>query len=177
VRRPPLPVVAVAVFIIALGETGGALLSPFRPQVARYAQARVSANPQTHGLIGSVEYDDEVVSRAVFSTEAGLSFFHTHAEGVGLVLLFAATLVASVVRWRLTRALLYVLLCVGGLFPLGYLAYALAVLELGRETGVEVAERYVLSPLGGSMIAGLLGVIIVLVVALRASGNPRTSAR
>src|SRR3989442_1604332 len=94
-RRPPLAVVLVAVVVIALGETGGAAMSRLKPQIERYVAARVAANPQTHGLSGSAEYDDEVRDRAVFAVEAGLSFFHTHAEGVGLIVFFASTLVAK----------------------------------------------------------------------------------
>src|SRR5206468_802643 len=84
--------------VIALGETGGAAMSRFRPHIERYAAARVEQNAQAHGLSGSAEYDAEVRDRAVFSVEAGLSFFHTHAEGVGLILFFASTLVARLLR-------------------------------------------------------------------------------
>jgi hypothetical protein len=162
VNRPPLVVVLVAVLVIALGELGGAVLSQLRPAAARWAAARVAANPQAHGLTGSAEYDETVQEQAVFSTEAGLSFFHTHAEGTGLVLFFAATLVASVVRRRAARAALYALLTVGALFPLGYLVYALAVVQLGRDAGIELAERFVLTPLGTAAIVGLLGLAAAL---------------
>src|SRR2546429_9176050 len=94
-RHPRLAFVRVAVAVIALGETGGAAMSRLKPQIERYVAARVAANPQTHGLSGSAEYDDEVRDRAVFAVEAGLSFFHTHAEGVGLIVFFASSLVAS----------------------------------------------------------------------------------
>ncbi len=104
--RPPLIVVFVAIVVITLGELGGAVLSQLRPATARWAAARIAANPTVHGLTGSAEYDDAVRERTVFATEAGLSFFHTHAEGTGLVLFFAATLVASVVRPRAVRAAL-----------------------------------------------------------------------
>jgi hypothetical protein len=162
VGRPPLVVVFVAVLVIALGELGGAVLSQLRGPTARYAAARVAANPQAHGLTGSVEYDETIRDQAVFATEAGLSFFHTHAEGTGLVLFFAATLVASVVRYRRLRGALYVLLTVGALFPLGYLVYAFAVLQLGRDAGVALAETWVLTPLGSAEILGLLGLAVVL---------------
>jgi hypothetical protein len=162
VSRPPLPVVLVAVLVIALGELGGAVLSQLRPATARWAAARVAANPAAHGLAGSAEYDEAVRDQAVFATEAGLSFFHTHAEGTGLVLFFASTLVATVVDGRRARAALYALLTVGALFPLGYLAYALAVLELGRDAGVELAERWILTPLGTAAIVGLLGLAVAL---------------
>ena len=160
--RPPLIVVLVAIVVIALGELGGAVLSELRPATARWAATRIAANPTVHGLTGSAEYDDTVRERTVFATEAGLSFFHTHAEGTGLVLFFASTLVASVVRWRAARATLYTLLTVGALFPLGYLVYAFAVLSLGRDSGVELAETWILTPLGSAAIAGLIGLALVL---------------
>jgi hypothetical protein len=155
-------VVLVAVLVIALGELGGATLSQLRPATARWATARITANAPAHGLSGTPEYDDAVRERAVFTVEAGLSFFHVHAEGMGLVLFFASTLVATVVRSRVARRLLYVLLTLGALFPLGYLAYALAVVELGRDDGVALAETWVLSPLGLAAIAGLIGLAITL---------------
>jgi hypothetical protein len=162
VKRPPLIVVLVAVLVITLGELGGALLSQLRPATARWAAARVVANPSAHGLSGSAEYDEDVRDRAVFATEAGLSFFHTHAEGMGLVLFFVSTLVASVVPGRRARGALYTLLTAGALFPLGYLGYALAVTRLGRERGIELAETWVLTPLGVAAVAGLLGLIAAL---------------
>jgi hypothetical protein len=169
VKRPPLVVVFVAVLVIALGELGGALLSQLGPTTARWAGARIVANPAVHGLTGSAEYDDDVRERTIFTAEAGLSFFHTHAEGLGLVLFFASSLVASVVSDRRARVGLYALLTTGGLFPLGYLVYALAVVELGRDTGVELAERWVLTPLGVAAIAGLLGLALALAAARRGS--------
>jgi hypothetical protein len=162
VKRPPLVVVFVAVLVIALGELGGALLSQLGPTTARWAGARVVANPAVHGLIGSAEYDEDVRERTIFTAEAGLSFFHTHAEGLGLVLFFVSSLVASLVADRRVRAGLYALLTAGALFPLGYLVYALAVIELGRDAGVELAERWVLTPLGLAAIAGLLGLALAL---------------
>ncbi len=162
-RCPPLVVVFVAVCIIALGETAGVAMSRLRPQLVTYARARVAANPQAHGLAGSAEYDAEVIARTVYVTEAGLSFFHTHAQGLGPVLLFAGTVIATAVPWRRARGVLYVLLSVGGLFPVGYLVYSVAAPELGREAGVDLAERYVLTPLGSTAILALLGLAILIV--------------
>lgn len=165
--RPPLVVVLVGLVMISLGATAGAAMSQLRPGIERYARARVAANPQAHGLAASAEYDTEVTERAVFTAEAGLSFFHTHAEGVGLIVLSASTIVASTVRWRRARWALHTLLAAGGLFPLGYLAYALIVLERGRDAGINAAESYVLTPLGSAMIAGLLGLVLTLLVSGR----------
>ena len=162
VRRPLLAVVLVALVMLALGETAGAVMSRLKPEIQRYARARVAANPAAHGFTGSAEYDDAVRDRAIFTVEAGLSFFHLHGEGVGLVLFFAGALVAAVVPGRRMRALLYVLLVLGGLFPVGYLVYGAAVLELGRDAGIELAERWILAPLGIAAIAGLAGLWLAL---------------
>jgi len=128
----------------------------------RWAAARVAANAAAHGVSGSAEYDDEVRARAVYSAEAGLSFFHTHAEGLGLILFFTSTVVASAVPWRRARALLYALLGLGSLFPLGYLVYGVAALELGRDTGIALAETWILTPLGSATLAGVLGLAVAL---------------
>ncbi len=166
-RCPPLAVVFVGLLVVALGETAGAVISQLRPQIVRYAQARVAANPEPHGLAGSAEYDTEVTARAVYSAEAGLSFFHTHAQGLGPLVILASTVAASVVPWRRARGALYTLFVVGALFPLGYLAYSFAVLEWGRDAGIEAVERYVLTPLGSAAIAGLVALAVLMVAARR----------
>jgi hypothetical protein len=173
VRRPPHLLILVAIAMIALGETAGVFMSTFRPAVERYARARVAANAAAHGLTGSAEYDDEVRSRAVFTAEAGISFFHTHAEGLAPVILLAGTIIASVVPAGAGRGLLYALLTVGALFPLGYVVYAVTALETGREAGVALAERYVLTPLGSAAILALLALVLVLGRAARASQPAR----
>jgi hypothetical protein len=170
VTRPPLVVVFLAVLVTALGESAGAVMSQLRPRVDAYARARIAANPHAHGLAGSAEYDSEVTARTVYATEAGLSFFHTHAQGLGPLVLFASTIVASAVRWRWARGILYVLFGLGGFFPVGYLVYSLAVLEAGREAGIALAEGDVLTPLGSAVIVGLLA-LAVLIAAGRGRGR------
>ena len=165
-RRPPTVVVLIALLMIALGETSGAVMSQLRGPFDSYARARIAANPATHGLTGSAEYDDEIRGRTIFAAEAGLSFFHTHAEGLGLIVLGVATVTATVVPWARLRAALHALVGVGGLFPLGYLVYALAVLELGRDDGVALAERWVLTPLGSAVLVALVAQVIALATVL-----------
>lgn len=163
--------------MIALGETGGAVLSQGKSRAERWAAARIAANAPAHGFSGSAEYDDVIRDQAIYTFQAGLSFFHTHAEGVGLILFFASTLVASAVPWRRARGALHLLLTLGALFPLGYLAYGVLVLELGRDAGVELAETWILTPLGSAMILGLLALALVLSVRSRTApeaGHPRS---
>ncbi len=168
-RRPPLCVVFVATLVLALGETAGALMSQLRPQTERWARARVAANAAAHGLTGVAEYDAEVTDRAVFTAEAGLSFLHVHAQGLPVIVLLAATMVATLVPARRVRTMLYALLGAGALFPLGYLVYAAAVLELGRDAGLLLAERWVLTPLGGAVIVAVVALVVALARTPRAA--------
>jgi hypothetical protein len=173
VRRPPLLLIFVAITMLALGETAGALLSPLRPAVERHARARVAGNASVHGLTGSAEYDDAIRDRAVFAAEAGISFFHTHAGGLAPLVLLAGTIVASVIPGPATRFILQALLTLGALFPLGYLVYALAALERGRDEGVALAERYVLTPLASAAILALVLLAWALGRARRTDGPAR----
>lgn len=167
-RPPPRLVVFVAVLAIALGATAGAAMSQLRPQTERLARARIEVNRDRHGLIGAREYDDEVVGRAIFSAEAGLSFLHTHAEGLGPLVLVGSTLAATLVGSAWLRGLLHALFALAALFPLGYLVYGIAVLELGRDDGIGLAETWVLTPLGTAAIAAL----VILLAALTRAPRP-----
>ena len=82
-------------------------------------------------------------------------------------MIFASTVTASLVPWRRARGALYLLFSLGALFPLGYLAYAIAVLEWGRDAGVEAVERYVLAPLGSAAIVGLVALAVLMVAGHR----------
>jgi len=157
VRRPPALLVFVSMLLLALGATGGALMSVLQPQIRQYASERIFAAREVHTLSGSRDYDADVVSEIVFTIEAGLSFFHTHGEGMGLVLLFAAALVASLARPRMVRGGLQWLLGLSALFPIGYLAYSAFILVYGRDRGIALAERLLLIPAGSSAILALAG--------------------
>ena len=143
--------------LLALGATGGALMSVLQPQIRQYASERIFAAREVHTLSGSRDYDADVVSEIVFTIEAGLSFFHTHGDGIGLVVLFAATLVASLARPRGLRAWLQWLLGLSALFPIGYLAYSAFIIVYGRDRGIALAERLLLIPFGSSAILALAG--------------------
>jgi len=154
--RPPLIVTFLAVLLIALATAGGAAMSAFRLPIQRYATERILADPDAHNLSGSRAYDLDVVNEIVFTFEAGLSFFHTHGEGMGVVLLFASTAVSRLVRRRGFRNGLNTILGLSFLFPIGYLAYSLFILLFGKDRGITLAEELLLIPFGSSAILGLV---------------------
>ena len=154
-RRPPLVVTFLTMLLLALGTTGGAAMSAFRLPIQRYATERILAAREVHNLSGSRDYDIEVVNEIVFTVEAGLSFFHTHGEGLGVVLLFASTAVSTLVARRWLRHALNTLIGLSFLFPIGYLAYSAFILLYGKDPGIALAERLLLVPFGSSTIVGL----------------------
>lgn len=155
-RRPPLILTFLAVLLLALGTTGGAAMSLLRPQIQRYSTERIFAAREVHNLSGSRDYDLEVVNEIVFTVEAGLSFFHTHGEGMGVVLLVASTVVSTLVARRWLRHALNALVGLSFLFPIGYLAYGALILSHGKDRGIALAEQWLLIPFGSSAILGLV---------------------
>jgi hypothetical protein len=154
--RPPLLVTFLAVLLIALATAGGAVMSAFRLPIQRYATERILAAPETHNLSGSRAYDLDAAGEIVFTIEAGLSFFHTHGEGMGVVLLFASTAVSYLVRRRGFRNGVNTILGLSFLFPIGYLAYSLFTLVYGKDNGITLAEEWLLIPFGSAAILGLV---------------------
>ncbi len=165
-RRPPLPVLFLAVLILALAETAGALMGRYRGDIAAWLTEAVSRRPSVHGLTGSRDYDAELIPQIVFQSEAGLSFFHTHGEGMSLIVVAGGTLVSSLVASRALRGVLHLLLAAGALFPIGFLASAGLTVTLGKDAGAGWAERWLLIPTGSAVIAAF----VLLAVALAAQG-------
>ncbi len=121
----------------------------------RYATARILAAREVHSLSGARDYDLEVVADIVFAIEAGLSFFHTHAEGMGVILLFAGTVVASLATGRWLRWGANALIALSFLFPVGYLAQSVLILAYGKDRGIGLAEDWFLVPFGSAAIVAL----------------------
>lgn len=163
-RRPPLPVLFLSVLILALAETAGALMGRYRGEINAWLTEAVRQRPGVHGLTGSRDYDNELIPDIVFWSEAGLSFFHTHGEGMPLIVIAGGTVVSSLVASRALRGLLHVLLAAGIVFPTGFLAYGGLIITMGKDPAVEWAERWVLIPLGSAVIAGFALLAVVLVV-------------
>lgn len=155
-RRPPLVITFLSVFLIALATTGGAVMSAFRLPIQRYATEWILAAREAHNLSGSRDYDIEIVNEIVFTVEAGLSFFHTHGEGMGVVLLFASTVVSTLIARRWLRHGLNAIIGLSFLFPIGYLAYSAFIVLYGKDAGISLAEQWLLIPFGSSAILGLV---------------------
>jgi len=177
-RCPPLPLLFLCVTILALAETAGGFMGFYRKAISAWLAESVNGRPEVHGLTGNRDYDAELIPQIVFQSEAGLSFFHTHGEGMAVVVVAGGTIVSSLVASRAWRGALHLLLAAGAVFPLGFLASAWLTVTLGKDPGAEWAERWMLIPLGSATIAAFALLVLLLAVqAARARAGRAGPAR
>ena len=154
-RRPPLPIILACAILIALAEAGGGAMVKFKWPIANTARELMLRRPAVHGLVGVREVDEEVLDKLKQAIDAQLRLFHLHAEGMGLVILLGAMIVATVVPASPLQRWLYWLLGLGALYPFGYLAAPAFIIPLGLERGKEVAEILFWIPFGGAVIVAM----------------------
>ena len=163
-RLPPLPVVTAAVLLIACAEAGGASMSRFKLELARWARSTILARPAVHGLVGVRDVDEPLIDEALVKFDAGLRLFHMHAEGMGLVILGAATVAVTLARPEgAGRAIVALITIGGGLYPFGYLLWSALVPFQGVEAARRVAEWLIWIPCGGAAIVAMWWLTAVLV--------------
>ena len=156
-RLPPRGVLLAAVLLLVVAEVGGASMSRYKLELARWARTGMLAHPDVHGLVGVRDVDERTLDEALFRFDAGLRLFHMHAEGMALVVIASTTVVTTLARSTLPRRALIILLTVGGVgYPLGYLIWSALIPAYGVERSKAIAEWFVWIPFGGATILGLL---------------------
>ena len=156
-RLPPRGVLLAAVLLLVVAEVGGASMSRYKLELARWARTGMLAHPDVHGLVGVRDVDERTLDEALFRFDAGLRLFHMHAEGMALVVIASTTVVTTLARSTLPRRALIILLTVGGVgYPLGYLIWSALIPAYGVERSKAIAEGLVWIPFGGATILGLL---------------------
>jgi hypothetical protein len=155
-QLPPIPVVLVAVLLIAWAEVGGAAMVRFKLELSRWVRSMMLSRPGVHGLVGVRDVDEQILDEALFRFDAGLRLFHLHAEGMGLVILGTTTVAVTLVTSTIARRALVVLLTAGGAgYPLGYLLWSALIPVYGIERGKSLAEWMVWIPFGGATIVAM----------------------
>ena len=156
-RLPPRGALLAAVVLLLVAELGGASMSRYKLELARWARAGMLAHADVHGLVGVRDVDERTLDEALFRFDAGLRLFHMHAEGMALVVIASTTVVTTLARSTLPRRALIILLTVGGVgYPLGYLIWSGLIPAYGVERSKAIAEWLVWIPFGGATILALL---------------------
>jgi hypothetical protein len=149
-------VLLVAVLLIAVAEVGGASMVQFKLELTRWARGAMLARPAVHGLVGVRDVDEQVMDEALFKLDAGLRLFHMHAEGMGTIIILAATVATTLVRSAGLQRTIVILITVGGAaYPLGYLLWSALIPYYGIARGKLIAEWLVWIPFGGASIVAM----------------------
>ena len=155
-RLPPIPVLLVGVLLIAWAEVSGASMVQFKLELTRWARGIMLARPQTHGLVGVRDVDEQILDEALVKFDGGLRLFHLHAEGLGTIIIVTTMVATSVVRHEALRRAIVVLITAGGAgYPLGYLLWSVLIPFHGIARGKTVAEWLVWIPFGSAAIVAL----------------------
>jgi len=169
-RLPPIPVLLAGVMLIACAEVGGASMAQFKLELTRWVRGAMLARPDAHGLVGVRDVDEQIIDEALVKFDAGLRLFHLHGEGMGVVILVATMVAATLVRSAALRRAIIGLVTVGGAgYPVGYLVWSALIPYYGIERGKTVAEWLVWIPFGGAAIVAMW--LLTAVVAARMVGR------
>jgi hypothetical protein len=172
-KIPPLPVVTAAVLLIACAEVGGASMSRFKLDLARWARATILVRPAVHGLVRVRDVDEPIIDEALVKVDAGLRLFHMHAEGMGLVILGTTTVAVTMVRRDTPRRAIVALVTIGGgLYPFGYLLWSALIPFQGIDAARRAAEWLVWMPCGGAAIVAMWWLTAVLIGRMLAGVRP-----
>lgn len=155
-RLPPLAVLLVGVALIAVAEVGGASMVQFKRELTRWARSVMLSRPAVHGLVGVRDVDEPIIDEALVKFDAGLRLFHMHAEGMGLVIIVAATVAVTLISSAAIARVIVALVTAGGAgYPLGYLLWSALIPFYGVEGGKTAAEWLVWIPFGGATIVAM----------------------
>ena len=170
-RQPPPIITLAAVLLWLLGSLGGIGMAVLSPQIRQVSRMWIMDRERVHMLVGAMDYDAPIVNDLIYLVEAGLSFFHTHAEGMGLVVLALGTMVGTCFGPGRLRAVLLTLVGLAAVFPMGYALYSALIPLMGRDRGIGLAETLILMPFGGATILalGLTGIVLFVRAARRPS--------
>jgi len=168
-------VLLVGVVLIACAEVGGASMAQFKLELTRWARGIMLARPQTHGLVGVRDVDEQILDEALVKFDAGLRLFHLHAEGLGTIIIVTSMVAVSVVEHAALRRVIVALITAGGaLYPLGYLMWSALIPFQGIARGKAVAEWLVWIPFGSAAIVAMWLLVGALAVQCARSARGRS---
>jgi hypothetical protein len=155
-RVPSTPTLLVAVLLIACAEVGGGSMVQFKLELARWARGVMLARPQTHGLVGVRDVDEQILDEALVKFDAGLRLFHLHAEGMGTIIIVTAMVATTLVSSQPLRRTIVVLVTAGGAgYPLGYLLWSALIPFYGVARSKTATEWLAWIPFGGAAIVAM----------------------
>jgi len=161
--------------MFAAGALSGFVLSSFQDVFYAAARREIIRRPEVHGFAGTEVIDQGRIAEVADQANTALRLLHTHTLGLGALILLTALVIANLPIGPRLQSLLIALVSLGAIYPLGWALLAWLIPITGVEPLRNIMEWFFFIPFGGSLIVGLLGAVILLVLGwLRPSNTNQT---
>jgi hypothetical protein len=173
-NRPPVYAMAASLMLFAAGGLSGFVLSSLQDVFYAAARREIIRRPEVHGFAGTEVIDQARIAEVADQANTALRLLHTHTLGLGALILLAALIIANLPITPRMQSLLTALVSLGAIYPLGWALLAWLIPITGVEPLRNVMEWFFFIPFGGSLITGLLGAVMFLLIGWLRPSN-RTS--
>ncbi len=160
-KLPSRWIILLCLWMFGMGELAGAMLGGFGQEITDFARGQASAHPKVHGLVGVEDIDRAILNEVGSEALSRIHTFHLHAHGLSLVVFVLSLVLANMPISPRLHQVLSALVCVGLIYPFGWLLIALTVPALGKSAAFDLAEKLFFAPFGG----GFLVVVWVVILA------------
>jgi hypothetical protein len=177
-RRPPSYALAIGVLILGIGAFVGVLLVSFQDALYAVARREIIRRPEIHGFAGTEVIDQARIAEIADQANAALRLLHSHALGIGALIVLAAIAIANLPLSNRARTIVCALISAGAVYPLGYAVMAWLIPIAGVDALRRPIELIFFVPFGTAVVIGLVGATALsLLGSLRASQEQQDPVR
>jgi hypothetical protein len=177
-RRPPSYALAIGVLMLGIGAFVGVLLVSFQDALYAVARREIIRRPEIHGFAGTEVIDQARIAEIADQANAALRLLHSHALGIGALIVLAAIAIANLPLSNRARTIVCALISAGAVYPLGYAVMAWLIPIAGVDALRRPIELIFFVPFGTAVVIGLVGATALsLLGSLRASQERQDPVR
>ncbi|MCI0528859.1 MAG: hypothetical protein L0Y56_15595 [Nitrospira sp.] len=159
VRLPSSWVVLLCLLLFGFGELAGALLGGYPQPIMDWARKEAMAYPEVHGIVGVPDIDRAILEGIGTEALSRVHTFHLHAHGLALVVFVLSLIITNMDLLPRTRKILTGLVCLGLLYPFGWLTIVFTIPSYGKSGAFRLAEKLFFVPFGGMFLLAVWGLI------------------
>ncbi len=159
VKLPPALLILACLLLFGFAELGGAILGGAPESIKEFAAQQTKLHPDAHGLTGIEDIDRTIVAKISSTALARLHTFHLHSHGVGMLAFILFLVIYNVEFSQRQKKILTILVCLGMLYPFGWLALMITIPFLGMTPAIQLVEKMFFIPFGGGMVLAIWLVI------------------
>ncbi|MGH7274629.1 MAG: hypothetical protein ACREIQ_09260, partial [Nitrospiria bacterium] len=157
VRLPSSWVIFACLLLFGCGELAGTLLGGYPQPIMNWARQQAMAHPDVHGLVGVADIDRTILEQIGSEALSRVHTFHLHAHGLALVVFVLSLIISNMNLVPVIQRILVGLICVGLLYPFGWLTIVFTIPYYGKSGAFRLAEKLFFIPFGGVFLLAVWG--------------------